>query len=288
MKPMVKDADGKVKPDLPKPGTKDDAARANEAVAAWKLMKKQVKEVAKIQANRLEQAMVTGRRWPVADFEALLVKHPLMIHLVRLLLWGGYDKKGKLTATFRVTEDQTLADAKDAAFSLPGIESVGVVHPLHLSEEQKSSWGEVFGDYEIVPPFPQLGRSIYRIEKDEAKETKITRFDGVELPAPTLVFGLENMGWVRGYGMDGGGFDEHSKPFPGSNATAVVHYDGSVGFGYIDPDETLKFDGCYFVEGIRNPSGYAHGEKSMQLGKVDPVAVSEVLSDLSTLAAKAK
>ncbi|MGC4027158.1 MAG: hypothetical protein QM744_19660 [Mesorhizobium sp.] len=45
MKPMVKDGDGKVKPDLPKPGQKDDAAKGKEALAAWKLMKKQIKEV---------------------------------------------------------------------------------------------------------------------------------------------------------------------------------------------------------------------------------------------------
>jgi predicted DNA-binding WGR domain protein len=288
MKPMVKDADGKVKPDLPKSGAKDDAAKAAEAVAAWKLMKKQVKEVATIQAQRLEQAMVTGRRWPVADFQAMLVKHPLMINLVRLLLWGGYDPRGKLTATFRVTEDQTFADAKDAAFKLTGIDAVGVVHPLHLTEEQKSAWGEVFSDYEIVPPFPQLGRGIHRLEKDEAKAAELTRFEGVELPAPTLVFGLEKFGWVRGAGMDAGGFDEHSKPFPGSDVTAVVHYEGGVGYGYIDPNSSLTFKTCYFVKGIRGPSGYAWKEKTVRLGDVDPVAVSEVLSDLSALAAKGK
>src|SRR5262245_4334597 len=288
MKRMIKDADGKVKTDLPKPGTKDDATKANEAVVAWKLMKKQIKEVAKIQAHRLEQAMVTGRRWPIDDFQTLLVKHPLMINLVRLVLWGGYDKSGKLTATFRVTEDQSFADPKDGEFKLKGLDTVGIVHPLHLADEQKSAWGEIFSDYEIVPPFPQLGRSIFRLEKDEAKAKELTRFAGVTLPAPSLVFGLENLGWVRGYGMDGGGIDEHSKPFPGSNVTAVVHYEGTVGFGYISPDETVSFSNCYFVSGIRGPSGYARNEKTLELGKVDPVAVSEVLNDLSTLAAKAK
>ena len=62
MKPMVKDADGKVKADLPKPGKSDDATKAGESVAAWKLMKKQIKEVVSVQSARLEQAMVTGRR----------------------------------------------------------------------------------------------------------------------------------------------------------------------------------------------------------------------------------
>ena len=63
MKPMVRDEAGKLRDDLPKPGAKDDAAKAAAAVEDWKQLKKQVREVAKVQAERLEQAMVTGRRW---------------------------------------------------------------------------------------------------------------------------------------------------------------------------------------------------------------------------------
>lgn len=288
MKAMVKDPEGKVKTDLPKPGTKDDAAKANEAIGAWKLMKKQVKEVATIQARRLEQAMVTGRRWPLADFDTLLVKHPLMLNLVRRLLWGAYDAKGKLVAPFRVTEDQALADAKDGTFKPTGVATVGVLHPLHLSDPQKAEWGGVFGDYEIVPPFPQLGRAINKLEPKEAKETELTRFKGVTLYAPTMVFGLENLGWVRDGGGDGGGFYGHSKHFPFAGATANVTYEGTVGYGYIDPNETLKFEVCYFTADDGGRKTWRHNEKGMKLGDVDPVVISEVIKDLSELAAKAK
>jgi len=84
LKPMIKDEQGGVKTDLPKPGAKDDAERANQAVADWKLLKKQVGEVVKIQAVRLEQAMVTGRRWPQSDFQALLVRRKRCYHCIRL------------------------------------------------------------------------------------------------------------------------------------------------------------------------------------------------------------
>jgi hypothetical protein len=176
MKPMIKDADGKVKTDPPKPGAKDNAAKAAAAIAEWKLLKKQIKEVAAIQAQRLEQAMVTGRRWPVADFESLLVRHPLMINLVRLLLWGGYDAAGKLATTFRVTEDRTYADMQDNECTLAGIDAVGIVHPLHLTAEQQSAWGEVFSDYGLIPPFRQLGRRVVRPEPEELTAAEITRF----------------------------------------------------------------------------------------------------------------
>ena len=88
--------------------------------------------------------------------------------------------------------------------------------------------------------------------------------------------------------MDGGWFDEHSKQFPSANVTAVVHYDGGVSYGYIEPDETLKLETCYFVEGLRGASGYMRKEKKITIGNVNPIAVSEVLTDISALAAKGK
>jgi hypothetical protein len=286
MKPFVKDADNKVKTDLPKPGAKDDPAKAVEAVEAWKLLKKQIKETVAVQALRLEQTMVTGRRWPVTEFETLLVRHPLMTNLVRLLLWGGYDKTGKLVQTFRVTEDQTYADAKDETCTLQGNETVGVVHPLHLSDEQRAAWGEIFSDYEIVPPFPQLGRPSYSLAD---AEQQLAGIQGISLVAPTMVFTLEKLGWTRGTGLDGGSFDEHSKQFTVADVTAVVRYDGMVGMGYIDPNEHLTLTGCQFVRGTRAPSGYGWQIKDeLGLSAVDPVALSEVVSDLMVLKSKAK
>ncbi|MBY0523277.1 MAG: DUF4132 domain-containing protein [Gemmataceae bacterium] len=287
MKPMVKDDGGVVKPDLPKPGAKDDATRAEQAVQEWKLLKKQVAEVAKLQALRLEQAMVTGRRWPLAEFETLLVRHPLLINLVRLLLWAGYSN-GKLSATFRVTEDQTFADVKDEAFRLKGIEEVGIVHPLHLTDE-RHGWGEVFGDYEIIPPFPQLGRTIHTLEKGEEKSSEIARFQGLKVPALALKGALEKLAWTRGSGDDHGVIMEYCKPFPSANVSALVCFEDGIPMGL--PDwEDQKITHCFFLPGVYVPESYPHHDKKKKvaLGKVDPVVLSEVLADLATVAAKAK
>src|SRR5437764_226947 len=120
---------------------------AAQAAADWKLLKKQVAEVAKVQAVRLEQAMITGRRWSAHEFATLLVRHPLMTHLVRLLAWGVYDETGTVVASFRVTEDQKYADSDDETFDLPADARVGVVHPLHLPDAERATWGEVLSDY---------------------------------------------------------------------------------------------------------------------------------------------
>lgn len=289
LKPMVRDANGKLRGDLPAASGKDDAVLAEQARADWKLLKKQIKEVATIQAGRLEQAMVTGRRWSVDDFNTLLVRHPLMTHLVQSLVWGAFDSQGKRLAGFRVTEERDFADVQDNACLLDGAAMVGVLHPLELSEVERAAWGEVLSDYEIVSPFPQFGRAVYALEGDEAQQDDLRRFHQLQLVAPTLVFTLEKLGWLRGVAMDGGCFDEHSKQFPAAAVTAVIGYLGTVGMGYIDPNELLTIASVQFVKGLRPPSGYGWDKQSvLKLGEVPPVVMSEVLADLHLLKSKAK
>ncbi len=289
LKAMVRDADGKLRSELPKPSGKDDEATAQASVAEWKLLKKQIKQVATVQAERLEKAMVAGRRWSPDDFEALLVRHPLMTHLAQKLLWATYDADGRRLASFRVTEERDFADVHENAFDLGGADRVGIVHPLELTEQERGAWGQVLGDYEIITPFPQLGRKVYALEGDEASQTELTRFQGLKVVAPTLVGILEKLGWVRGAAMDGGCFDEHSKQFPAANVTAVVGYQGTVAMGYIDPNELLTLGTVYFCPGMRAPSGYGWGsEKTVPLGEIPPVVISEVLAHMHVLKSKAK
>ena len=289
LKPMVRDDKGKIRPNPPKPGAQDDEKIATESLAQWKLAKKQIKEVAVLQAARMEQAMVRGRRWPIEDFETLLVRHPLMTHLVQKLIWGSFAKNGKRQSLFRVTEERDYADASDKSTALGKAASVGLVHPLELSEKEMSAWGELFGDYEIISPFPQLGRPVYTIEAAEKKATELKRFHGMSLYAPTMVFTLEKFGWIRGEAMDGGCFDEHSKQFPAYDVTAVVGYDGVVAMGYIDPEEMLNTDTIHFCKGMRPPSGYRWSKaKKLKLGDVPKLVASEVLADLNILQSKAK
>jgi len=288
LKPALRDGDGRIRDDLPKPSGKDDPEKAEAALADWKLLKKTIRETARIQAQRLEAAMVTGRRWKRAEFEALIVRHPLLTHIARLALWAGYGDNGALAATFRVTEERDYADVADEAVDLRDCATIGVIHPLHIPEAEKKAWGELFADYAIVPPFPQLGRPVFCLEPKEASGDTIPRAVGLAFAAPSLVFTLEKLGYTRGLALDGGSFNEHSKQFPAAGVTAVVDYEGFVAMGYIDPAEELKVTGAWLAAGLREPGGYASGEPKMRLSTVDPVVISEVLYDLSVLAAKSK
>ena len=285
LKPMIKDADGKVRKDLPKPGAKDDAAKAEAAVAEWKLLKKQLREVGKIQVARLEQAMVTGRSWSIEEFESLLVRHPLMTNFARLVIWGGSNGKGKRVKTFRVTDERDYADAEDEETTLDGIETVRILHPLELTDAEKAGWGEVFGDYELIPPFPQLGRDTYGLEKGEAGKKELVRFAAVTVPALALVGTLDRLGWLRGSPEDAGVFYSHSKPFYAAEVTAIVTYPG-VPIGYMDGWEDQKIEAVYFLSGIVEGDALFDRRAKIKLSDVEPIVLSEVLRDLTQVAAK--
>ncbi|EMY79558.1 leucine rich repeat protein [Leptospira weilii serovar Ranarum str. ICFT] len=281
LKPMVKDEEGKIKDDLPKPNSKDDADLANASVEEWKLMKKQIREIGKIHAQRMEQAMVTGRRWKVAEWEMLIAKHPLMTHLAKTILWWVcFPDREKSIETFRLTDEQDYADVYDKSLNLQGGAYVGIVHPLLLSQEEKKSWGQLFSDYEIIPPFTQLSRPVYVLSEEDKNKKEIPGFTKQKVKAEQLVFGLEKMGWSRGAAGDGGGIDEHSKQFLSDDVTAVIRYDGDdLSYGNIGGQD-LDLEGAYFVKGLREPSCHEDGETKLSLEEITPVAFSETLHGL--------
>ncbi len=202
LRPVVRDQTGKRRKSLPKPGAKDDPARAKPAEALFKQLKKSVRALASIQIGRLENAMIIGRRWTAKDFEVYLVKHPLLIHLVRRLVWGVYEKGG-LVEGFRVTEDSSLANVQDEEFELKHTSLVGVVHAIDLPPGQAAAWGELFSDYELLQPFLQLGRPIHELTPEERESKQLLRHRGTPVSAGRLL-GLLNKGWERGEAQDGG------------------------------------------------------------------------------------
>jgi Domain of unknown function (DUF4132) len=106
MQPKIRDGEGNLTPNLPKPKASDDATLAERTIADWKVLKQQIQAIAKTQSDRLEKDMISQRRWHLEEFETYLVQHPLMTNLAQRLIWGLYDASG-LHVSFRVTEDRT-------------------------------------------------------------------------------------------------------------------------------------------------------------------------------------
>ena len=285
MKPLVRDAAGKVRPDLPPPNSSDDPEKTGAAVAAWKLLKKTLREVLKVQAERLEDAMITGRRWTPEEFQSLLVRQPLMVNLARQLVFATYDDAGRITRTFRITEDQTFADQDDEETSLSPDGSVGVVHPAQLDEGARNAWGQVLSDYEIIPPFQQMGRAIIRPEPEDLEAAAITRYKGPKVPGIVMYGMLERNHWLRDTPADAGGFVQHSKHFPSANLTAFIQYTG-MGIGYYD--EPQELESVYFVPGKVDPAMWGDHKTRLKIKEVDSVVLSEVLRLANAIVSKAE
>jgi hypothetical protein len=292
LKPMIKDSDHKLKTDLPKPNSKDDVVKSTEAIADWKLLKKQLAEVVKIQTLRLEQVMVNDRRWSVPDFELLLVRHPLMLILSQRILWANYSAEGQLLKTFRLTEDQSYADSSDKTYQLGCESKVGIVHPLEVPKQDSKLWGEIFSDYNIIQPFPQLGRPVYTLEASELEGIEITKFKDIEIPVVILVRTLEALGWQRSGLHDHGDYAAHFKYFAAAQVTAIVG-DYEEVFVNLSLDVNESIDGCCFVAGEWQGWDYPAGRwgnqekaKLLKLSEVSSIVLSEVLTDLNQLMSK--
>jgi hypothetical protein len=202
-----------------------------------------------------------------------------------LLLWSSGE--GERRVLFRVSEERELLDADDALVALPG--AVRIVHPLTLTGEETARWSAVFADYEVLPPFPQLGRDVHELTPAEGPQRDLRRLEGKRIAAATLVGTLERLGWTRGVPQDAGIVSEHSKGFPGAGVTAIVRY-GGVPAGYMLDWDDQEVEGCVFLQGLLAPHEcvWVSPDRGLQLADVDPVVVSEVLRDLAALEGKAR
>ncbi|TWP53598.1 DUF4132 domain-containing protein [Lentzea tibetensis] len=272
LKPYVVDQDGKRRKELPKPGARDDQDLAVAEHKRFTTLKKDVRTVAADQIHRLEAAMVTRRQWTAAEFHTVLAAHPLLWHIVRRLVWITADG-----TSFRLAEDRTLADAQDDAYVLPEHAKMRVAHPVDLATEA-AAWGEVFADYEILQPFPQLGRPVHAFDAGPLLP-QLEKYRDVPMPVGK-VLGLTKRGWVRGAPQDAGVECWITRPLPGGGAL-VAALDPGIAIGAIDVFPEVKFTEFWFDargEGSWTaPRDRAHGLE------LDPVTASELLSELTSL-----
>ncbi|KAB2348522.1 DUF4132 domain-containing protein [Actinomadura rudentiformis] len=256
LKPYVRDEGGKPRQTLPKPGAKDDPELAPAAYKRFTALKKDVRAVATSQIQRLETAMIERREWSLPDFQRLLVAHPLLRHIARRLVWLAGDG-----TSFRVAEDGTFADSADDTCTLPSTASVRIAHPLDLSGSL-ATWSEVFADYEIAQPFPQLGRPVHALTPAERETGRLERFENVPVPLGRLL-ALERRGWEHEIPADAGIVGSMSRHLPGG-AEVQIGFDTAVAIGHRDPTQEVTI--AVSVS-----------------GDLDPIVASELLADLTAV-----
>ncbi|GAB7045365.1 DUF4132 domain-containing protein [Catenuloplanes indicus] len=255
LRPWVADATGRRLRSLPKAAAADDAELAAAAHKRFAEVKKGVRKVAADVVRRLESALAEQRPWTGAELRALTA-HPLLFPVGARLLWVTADG-----TAFRIAEDRTFADAGDAPVPLDDDAEVRLAHPALGID---AAWPEIFADYEIVQPFPQLGREVFTPSEGERTSGTLTRFDGVKTGTGRLL-GLERSGWRRISDPYGDGGRQHTllRDLPGGRRVEVDLNPGIPAWQPAsEPDQA--------IESVRVP-----------LGTLSAVETSELIRDLT-------
>ncbi|MBA8501098.1 WGR and DUF4132 domain-containing protein [Escherichia fergusonii] len=284
LKPFVRDVSGSRLKDLPKPNKSDDETRANDAVNRYKLLKKDARTVAAQQVARLESAMCLRRRWSPENFQLFLVEHPLVRHLTRRLIWGVYSAENQLLACFRVAEDNSYSTADDDLFTLPeGDISVGIPHVLEISPTDAAAFGQLFADYELLPPFRQLDRNSYALTETERNASELTRWAGRKCPSGR-VMGLSNKGWVRGEPQDGGWIGWMIKPLGRWSLIMEIDEGFAVGMSPAELSAEQLLSKLWLWEGKAESYGWGiNSTQEAQFFALDDITASELINDIEAL-----
>jgi Domain of unknown function (DUF4132) len=253
-----------------------------------------LKEAVKSQLLRMETLMVRQFRWPVARWRELYLQHPLLLRFAERLVWGAYDKNGKLAGTFRALEDHSLTDAADEAYDLPNDGAIGIVHPLELKAEARQAWLRHLADYHVIPPFAQLERSVVTVKQDQ-KETKFgTEIAGTALNAMTFKGRAERLGWTRGSVCDAGCINYYMKSFPTAGVDVFLETEGM--YVGIDMYSEIKLGKVFFVKHasvqigsyVYDEPGDADDARVVSYGDVPGIAFSEAVGDLVRISGKSE
>ena len=119
-----------------------------------------------------------------------------------------------------------------------------------VSEAELRDWGTVLGDYEIVPPFQQLGRALFHVDGAQKKEKNITQFANVGIHPGSIWSGTEKLGWICGSSSDHGVVMEFGKVFPFAGVTAVMEIEPGIARGAMDMlGDSQKIERCFFFRG---------------------------------------
>jgi hypothetical protein len=253
-----------------------------------------LREVVKGQIPRIENLMVRQFRWTSRQWKARFRDHPVLCPFAVRLVWGVYDRDGRLLATFRALEDGTLTDEQDSCVQLPGEESddaiIGVVHPLELSAEQRLAWSTHLGDYKVVSPFIQLERPILIPNEQDRKTCISRRYEQIETNGMSFRSRLDRLGWQRGAVGHGGMIDFYRKRYLGCEIDAILELDGMPLLG-MDNRTTIRLGRFYFVKAGASAAMSAYDlprneedPRLLSFGEVPPIVFSETLGDLAKIA----
>lgn len=271
----IYDESGKKMKNLPKPSAKDDAAKAEAASAHMKDLKKQLKTVVKNQKDRLENAVITGRRWTREAWEKLFIENPVMNGFAIGLIWEELDQQNTLVGTFRYMEDGTFNSPEEEEYTLQENSKIVLLNPIDISEELRETWKQQLEDYEIIQPITQLEMPVYHLPENQKDAQNIDIFNGKKVYFGTIRGAMDKYGWQRTSIVDGGGYDGYYYEDADSHIGMQLRFD----FLYVGiaADEVVTMETMEFYKAKTIQYGSYIYDEINQQNRIEPAQVPEKL-----------
>ncbi len=259
--PVLVDATGERISAFPRARKGEDAKAHAAAKERFGAIVKDAKIVARYQTALLERMMCSGRTFRAQAFRERFLGHPFLRHLGRRVVWIARE------TPFRIAEDGTFADVKDARWEL-GDGDVGVVHPLALTAADLAAWKRIFADYEILQAFPQLLRETHVVPASAIGEHELASIVGAAT-ARGRIFQLLR----RDFRFD------HADVEPGTSALITTLPCGASVTVVVTPEvrEDAPTDATYTVTRARS---------TFALDRIPKIELSELVRDLEALRSK--
>lgn len=150
--------DGKQQKSLPASVKQDYSEELKELKAAVK----DVQSMLPAQSARIEDVYRHEKSWPIGDWRERYMEHPLVGSLARRLIWN-------VGGTPAIAPDGALIDVHGKSVATSPEMRVTLWHPLNATVDDIAAWRSFIEVRQIVQPFKQAHREIYRLTDAERR-----------------------------------------------------------------------------------------------------------------------
>lgn len=224
---------------------------------------------------RLDRLVGSGRQWPLEDWRAFYLAHPIVGRFAERLIW-----------TFTATDDAVItgvpidpstvrtADGTDAA--VPDGATVTLWHPVVALDDEVAAWRDRCRADDLVQPVKQAFRETYVLAPAErATATYSNRFAAHVVRQPQTRTLLRSRGWssiALAWWDDGNDSGVAKRAFSELGVRAELFYDPIVD---VEPEGGDLYPLCT-TDQLRFRT---LGGDALDLADVPPLALSEALRD---------
>jgi len=263
------------------PAARNDEEQPLVAAARKQLAtaRKEHKQAQAAQTERLYEAMCIERRWGVEDWDAYLLRHPIVGRLLRRLVWIGLDADGGRVTLFRPLDDGSLSDVEDGTVDPASIAQVQIAHASLVTAGEAAAWRAHLADYEVDSPFAQFDTDLPVLPAADADRTAIVDRVGWMIETFKLRGTATKLGFVRGAAEDGGVFMTYERRYGAAGLIALIEFTGSP-----LPEENIPaaLQALRFARLRRGTNWHGAG---VALKEVPPVMLAESWKTLHLIAA---